>query len=83
MTQRQVTHPAGVLPRCRCNGVPRHYRDARRASAGGGEFLECAPCDVRTPRFATLDLAMLEFHRLCGTVPAGGRPVRALARSAS
>jgi hypothetical protein len=86
MTQRQVTHPAGVLPRCRCNAEPKHFHDARRASAGGGDFLECPPCDVRTPRFASLDEAILEFHHLVGTVPRGGwrpRAVRSAARGAS
>lgn len=83
MTQRQVTHPAGTLPRCTCDALPMHYHDGRRTSANGGHFLECAPCDLRTRRFHSLDAAILDFHRLIGTAPRAMRPdanVHAIAR---
>lgn len=69
-TQHQVKHTAGELPACSCGLAPRHYHDTRRTSAGGGEFLECSPCDRRTRRHADLALAIAEFHRLVGSKPA-------------
>jgi hypothetical protein len=75
-TQHQVKHAPGELPTCSCGNGPRHYSDTRRQSAGGGEFLECAPCDRRTRRHADLALAIAEFHRLVGSKPATATPAR-------
>ena len=61
MTQRQITHHATRLPACpTCAQLPKHYIDDRAARCGGGHFLECVPCDRRTPRQTTLERACIE-----------------------
>lgn len=66
MTQSQVRHPAGELPSCTvaCGREPKHYEDKRAARAGGGHFLECSPCDRRTPKRETLALATADWVRM-------------------
>jgi hypothetical protein len=84
MTQRQITHPTGALPRCSadCGREPKHYHDLRAARVNGGHFLECAPCDRRTARHPRLEGAITEWHRLVGSKPAAphtaSSPVRAI-----
>lgn len=40
MTQEHISHPEG-LPPCAAGHGARHIVDKRRASAGGGHFVEC------------------------------------------
>ncbi len=46
MTQRQMAHEH-PLPACAAGHTSRHIYDARRASAGGGHFIECACASTR------------------------------------
>jgi hypothetical protein len=79
MTQRQITHPPRTLPPCTCHRDPKHYVDQRGAFVGGGDFLECSPCDRRTSRCASLELATAEWCRLTGRpAPADGKTARVL-----
>ncbi len=66
MTQRQVTHPPGQLPRCTCGREPRHFRDLRAIGKGGGDLFECNPCDRRTGKHPTPEAGLREWCRLCG-----------------
>jgi hypothetical protein len=66
VTQRQISHNQSELPACSCGRTPRHFHDARGPLCGGGELLECSPCDRRTAKHATLDAAVREFCRLVG-----------------
>lgn len=64
MTQYQVHHTADELPVCACSRQPKHYLDTRRSSAGGGHFLECSPCDRRTPKRPSFPLASADWVRM-------------------
>jgi hypothetical protein len=68
MTQRQVSHARGELPTCSCGRTPRHFHDARAPHAGGGEIVECSPCDQRSGKHPTLDAAVRDFCRRVGVV---------------
>lgn len=69
ITQRQIQHPPGTLPRCGCGKAPRHFLDGRAARAGGGDFIECPPCGQRTARHPQLSGAVAEFQRISGNAP--------------
>ena len=60
MTQRQVDH-ATPLPACRQGHPARHILDCRRASAGGGHFVECS-CSV-TSKHADFEAALQDWKR--------------------
>lgn len=66
MTQRQVSHAKGELPTCSCGREPHHIHDGRALRCGGGELLECSPCDRRTGKHPTLDGAIRDFCRQVG-----------------
>lgn len=66
MTQRQVRHARGELPACSCGRQPHHFHDSRAPRAGGGEFLECSPCEQRSAKHPTLDAATRDFCRRVG-----------------
>jgi hypothetical protein len=68
MTQRQITHPAGVMPPCAspCARSPKNFHDSRAPHAGGGHAIECSSCDRRTPKAPTFEAALQEWCRLVG-----------------
>lgn len=66
MTQRQILHPAGQLPRCTCGREPKHFHDLRGVAKNGGHLFECNPCDRRTGKHSTPEAALREWCRLCG-----------------
>lgn len=61
MTQRQIGH-AAPLPPCMGGHAARHILDQRRATAGGGHFIECRCCATR--RHASYDLALQDWGRM-------------------
>lgn len=63
MTQRQVTHEH-PLPTCLTGHAARHMHDARRASAGGGHFIECQ-CGS-TCKHADFPAALRDWLRMQG-----------------
>ncbi len=63
MSQRQVTH-VDPLPRCQHGHSARHIHDARRASAGGGHYLECS-CSASSKQLEYID-ALREWCRMHG-----------------
>ena len=67
--QTQIMHPPMSLAPCTCSLQPKHYHDSRALHAGGGDFLECAPCDRRTSRHADVFLAEQEWCRITGNAP--------------
>lgn len=70
MTQRQITHAPGTLPRCsRCERDPKHFEDRRAVRCGGGHTLECCACGMKTGRAANLELALVEWRQLHGYAP--------------
>jgi hypothetical protein len=72
-TQYQVKHAAGELPACPCGHSPKHIHDRRAAHSNGGHFLECCPCDRRTPRSASLAGAVDDWCRITGAARPGQR----------
>ena len=62
MTQRQITHPDGVILPCAGGHAGHHIQDMRNAAAGGGHFIECE-CR-KTARYAVLEGAVAEWRRL-------------------
>lgn len=62
MTQRQITHPDGVILPCAGGHAGHHIQDMRGDAAGGGHFIECE-CR-KTARYAALDGALVEWRRL-------------------
>lgn len=76
MTQRQVSHVAGEIPPCDKypSHVPKHYEDKRCAHAGGGHFIECHACGVRTERQPDFSSALQDWCRRMGVpVPGASR----------
>lgn len=71
MTQRQITHPAGVMPPCAspCARTPKHFHDSRAVHAGGGHAIECCACDRRTPKAPTFEAALQDWCRMVGAAP--------------
>lgn len=82
MTQRQITHPAGQLPRCTCSREPRHFLDLRGAGKGGGHLFECNVCDRSTGKHTTFDRALGEWIRLTAVPTDATLPARQNLRSA-
>jgi hypothetical protein len=76
ITQRQIPHAAGELPACArpCSQTPKHYHDSRAPHAGGGHFLECYDCGVRTAGHASLAAAVAEWTDTVGRVPVPTTP---------
>lgn len=83
MTQRQVPHAPGELPLCSCGRPPRHIHDGRALRCGGGEMLECSPCDRRSGKHPTIEGAAREFCRVVGVPEIAVSPIaRLVTRSA-
>lgn len=89
MTQRQISHAPGQIPRCPapCQRDPKHIHDKRMASAGGGHFIECCACDRRTSKSENFEAALQEWCRITNRKAPGTqadllnqikRPVRAI-----
>lgn len=60
MTQREISHPEG-LPACAAGHSARHIHDQRRASAGGGHFIQCSCSCSR--RWQDADSAVADWRR--------------------
>lgn len=72
--QKHIQHAPMTLAPCTCGLQPKHYEDCRARHAGGGEFLECAPCGSRTARHRDLAAAEREWCRMTGNTPPKTNP---------
>ena len=78
--QRMISHDK-PLPRCSNNHAARHMHDLRRASAGGGHFIECAcGCTARYPEFESALAVWTALNTRRPTVVAGNDTVKRLQR---
>jgi hypothetical protein len=51
----------GLIAPCQgCGKQPRHWHEAIQ---GGQHFLECSPCNTRTPKFSTFQAAVESWER--------------------
>lgn len=74
MTQRQISHAPGTLPRCAtCERDPKHFEDLRAVRCGGGHALECCGCGRTSGKHASLDHALAAWRQANG-YPAVSRP---------
>jgi hypothetical protein len=56
--QRQVKIAGELTPCPGCKRQPKHYHDGR----GNRHFLECSPCQNRTPAYSTFNEAVAAWE---------------------
>jgi hypothetical protein len=58
--QRMLKIEGQIAPCQGCGRQPRHWYEATQ---GGQHFLECSPCNTRTPKFSTFQGAVESWER--------------------
>ncbi len=58
--QRMVKIEGQIAPCQGCGNQPRHWLETTH---GGQHFIECSPCNTRTPKFYTFQEAVESWER--------------------